>query len=166
MKLRPRDELLVRGRTGLRPDHLAMKAAALELKARPRCVAPAMELATAGQAGRGAPQQSRATPPVAGRELDTADVIASKAHIDAIALRLPLAGIDCHLGRLRALPSPTSPSANPLDRINPRPATHPHPSRKALPAGRRTDRARPTRLPTHRPAGHALAFPDHLLVRP
>src|SRR5262249_19817964 len=60
---------------------------------------------------------------LAGRELDTADVLASKAHIDAVAARLRASGMPGSLDRLRALAlTDLTQGRDPLDRITPEPA--------------------------------------------
>jgi hypothetical protein len=120
------DELLAAAAPGLRPDQLARKAAALELKLAPEAVAARKELARRLDQRVEARREQSGNACLSGRELDTADVIASKAHIDAIALRLRDAGIDGNLGRLRALAlTDLTQGRNPLDRINPGPATPP-----------------------------------------
>src|ERR1700733_5504948 len=58
---------------------------------------------------------------LSGRELDTVDVMASKAYIDAIAVRLRSSGLfPGTLGQLRALAlTDLTQGRNPLDRIGP-----------------------------------------------
>ena len=120
------DELLAAAAPGLRPDQLARKAAALELKLAPEAVAARKELARRLDQRVEARREQSGNACLSGRELDTADVIAAKAHIDAVALKLRDAGIDGNLGRLRALAlTDLTQGRNPLDRINPSPATPP-----------------------------------------
>ena len=119
------DEVLAAAAPGKRLDQLARKAAALELKLAPEAVAARKAVAKQDQRVEARREQS-GNASLSGRELDTADVIASKAHIDAIALKLRDAGIDGDLGRLRALAlTDLTQGRNPLDRINPAPATPP-----------------------------------------
>ena len=61
---------------------------------------------------------------LAGRELDTADVLASRAYIDAVAARLRASGIGGSLDRLRALAlTDLTQGRDPRDRITLEPAT-------------------------------------------
>ena len=107
------DEVLAAAAPGKRHDQLARKAAALELKLAPEAVAARKTIAKQDQRVEARREES-GNACLSGRELDTADVIASKAHIDAIALKLRDSGlIDGNLGRLpagqhRCLPSSTS----------------------------------------------------------
>jgi uncharacterized protein DUF222 len=114
------DEVLAAAAPGKRLDQLARKAAALELKLAPEAVAARKTLARQDQRVEARREQS-GNASLSGRELDTADVIASKAYIDAVALRLRDSGrIDGTLGRLRALAlTDLTQGRNPLDRIEP-----------------------------------------------
>ena len=117
------DEALAAAAPGKRLDQLARKAAALELKLAPEAVAARKAIARQDRRVEARREQS-GNASLSGRELDTADVIASKAYIDAIALRLRDAGLDGTLGQLRALAlTDLTQGRNPLDRIKPRPAT-------------------------------------------
>jgi hypothetical protein len=166
------DEVLAAAAPGKRLDQLARKAAALELKLAPEAVAARKAIAKQDQRVEARREQS-GNASLSGRELDTADVIASKAHIDAVALRLRDAGIDGTLGRLRALAlTDLTQGRNPLDRINPGPAA---PSRSAPPdndpAGAQADPASDAAgeppqnpgKPAPGPAGHppSCAGPAH-----
>jgi uncharacterized protein DUF222 len=132
------DELLAAAAPGLRPDQLARKAAALELKLAPEAVAARKELARRLDQRVEARREQSGNASLSGRELDTADVIASKAHIDAVALELRYAGIDGNLGRLRALAlTDLTQGRNPLDRIKSRPPE----SSQAAPADESPDDA-------------------------
>ena len=72
---------------------------------------------------------------LAGRELDTADVLASKAYLDAIAARLREGGVPGTLDRLRALAmTDLTQGRDPLDRIPPEPRP-PHRPPARRPAG-------------------------------
>ena len=124
------DEVLATAAPDLRPDQLARKAAALELRMAPEAVAARKAIARLDQRVEARREQS-GNACLSGRELDTADVIASKAYIDAVALKLRDAGIDGNLGRLRALAlTDLTQGRNPFDRIKPQPAT---PSKSAPP---------------------------------
>jgi hypothetical protein len=120
------DEVLAAAAPGKRHDQLARKAAALELKLAPDAVAARKTIAKQDQRVEARREES-GNASLSGRELDTADVIASKAHIDAIALKLRESGlIEGSLGRLRALAlTDLTQGRNPLDRINPGAATPP-----------------------------------------
>ncbi len=124
------DQVLAAAAPDKRLDQLARKAAALELKLAPEAVAARKAIAKQDQRVEARREQS-GNASLSGRELDTADVIASKAHIDAIALKLRDAGIDGNLGRLRALAlTDLTQGRDPLDRIKPQPAP---PARSAPP---------------------------------
>jgi hypothetical protein len=103
------DAVLAEVAPELRPDQLARKAAVLEMKLAPEAVAARKELARHLDQRVEARREESGNVSLAGRELDTADVITSKAHIDAIAVKLRDSGlIDGTLARLRALaPYPT-----------------------------------------------------------
>jgi hypothetical protein len=137
------DEVLAAAAPGKRLDQLTRKAAALELKLAPEAVAARKTLARQDQRVEARREQS-GNASLSGRELDTADVIASKSYIDAIALRLRDSGrIEGTLGQLRALAlTDLTQGRDPLDRIKPMPVT---PSRPAPadndPASAGTDRA-------------------------
>ena len=119
------DEVLAAAAPGKRHEQLARKAAALELKLAPAAVAARKTLARQDQRVEARREQS-GNASLSGRELDTADVIASKAYIDAIALKLRDSGlIDGNLGRLRAMAlTDLTQGRDPLDRIKQGPAAH------------------------------------------
>ena len=147
------DELLAAAAPGLRPDQLARKAAALELKLAPEAVAARKELARRLDQRVEARREQSGNACLSGRELDTADVIASKAHIDAIALRLRDAGLDGTLGRLRALAlTDLTQGRNPLDRIKPQSQDH----------ASETEPDRGPRTPQAHPAGGSTDDPGHV----
>jgi len=108
-----------------RHEQLARKAAALELKLAPAAVAARKTLARQDQRVEARREQS-GNASLSGRELDTADVIASKAYIDAIALKLRDSGlVDGNLGRLRAMAlTDLTQGRDPLDRLKQGSATH------------------------------------------
>jgi hypothetical protein len=94
---------------------------------------------------------------LAGRELDTADVIASKAHIDAVAVRLRDSGLGGTLASLRALVLvDVTQGRDPLDRINPQPAPGPADVRPAD--------APPADPSGHRPESAAAPAPVPALI--
>ena len=118
------DEVLAAAAPGKRLDQLARKAAALELKLAPEAVAARKAIARQDRRVEARREQS-GNASLSGRELDTADVIACKAYIDDIALRLRDSGrVEGTLGQLRALAlTDLTQGRNPLDRIKPRQAT-------------------------------------------
>jgi Domain of unknown function (DUF222) len=100
------DEVLAAAAPEVRPDQLARKAAALEMKLAPEAVKARKELARHLDQRVEARREPSGNASLAGRELDTADVIASKAHIDAIAVKLRDSGlVDGTLGH----PAPGQP---------------------------------------------------------
>ena len=115
------DEILAAAAPGRRPDQLADKAARLEMKLAPQAVAARKKLARRDQRVE-ARREASGNASLAGRELDTADVMASKAYIDAIAVQLRDSGlIPGTLGQLRALAlTDLTQGRDPLDRIKPR----------------------------------------------
>jgi hypothetical protein len=126
------DQVLADTAPGLRVDQLARKAAAIEMKLDPGAARSRKEHAkTIGQRVE-ARRELSGNASLAGRELATADVLASKAHIDAIAARLRRAGLDGTLDQLRARAfSDLTQGRDPLDRITPAPAA----DHGAAPAG-------------------------------
>jgi hypothetical protein len=121
------DEVLAAAAPGLRPDQLAGKAAALEMRLAPDAVRARKELARQLGQRVEARRETSGNASLSGRKLDTADVIASKAHIDAIAVQLRDSGrIGGALDRLRALALvDLTQGRDPLDRIKPKQATDP-----------------------------------------
>ncbi len=121
------DEVLAAAAPGKRPDQLARKAAALEMKLAPEAVAARKAHARDTAQRVEARREDSGNASLSGRELDTADVIASKAHIDAIAMRLRDSGlVEGTLGRLRALALiDLTQGRDPLDRIKLQPAADP-----------------------------------------
>jgi hypothetical protein len=114
------DQVLAAAAPGLREDTLARRAAALEMKLDPEAARVRKEHARDTRQRVEARRELSGNASLAGRELDTADVMASKAHISALALQLRRAGLDGPLDALRArvLADLTS-GRNPLDRITP-----------------------------------------------
>ena len=114
------DAVLAAAAPGLRHDQLSRKAAALELKLAPEAVAARKKLARQLDQRVEARREESGNASLAGRELDTADVIASKAYIDAIAVKLRNSGlIEGSIGQLRALAlTDLTQGRDPLDRIS------------------------------------------------
>src|ERR1700733_10917257 len=121
------DEVLAAAAPGLRPDQLARKAAALEMRLSPEAERARKELARQLDQRVEAHREDSGNASLSGRELGTADVIASKAYIDAVALKLRGSGlIDGNLGLLRALALvDLTQGRDPLDRIKPAQAPEP-----------------------------------------
>jgi Domain of unknown function (DUF222) len=117
------DEVLAAAAPGKRPDQLADKAARLEMKLAPQAVAARKKLARRDQRVE-ARRETSGNASLSGRELETTDVMASKAYIDAIAARLRGSGLlPGTLGQLRALAfTDLTQGRDPLDRIKPHPA--------------------------------------------
>ena len=120
------DEVLAEAAPGLRYDQLARKAAALEMKLDPEAVRARKEHARAARQRVEARREASGNASLAGRELATADAMASKAHIDALAARLRRAGLDGTLDQLRALVfTDVTQGRDPLVRITPAPTPAP-----------------------------------------
>ncbi len=116
------DEILAQAAPEVRAETLARRAATLEMKLDPEAAKTRKE-STKRVAQRVEVQLERSgNASVAGRELDIADALASKAHIHAIALRLRRAGIDGTLDHLRAMVfNDLLQGRNPFDRLAPVP---------------------------------------------
>lgn len=162
------DEILARFALGRRVGSLARKAAALEMKLAPEAVKARKERAKRDFQRVEARREESGNASLAGREMDIADVIASKAHIDALAAKLRAAGIAGTLDalRVRVLAELTQ-GRNPLDLINPdaaapasgggiRPAGNPD----ATPAGN------PDSTPAGTPDAAPATSPDAPAVNP
>jgi hypothetical protein len=113
------DEVLAWAAPDLREEQLARKAACLEKRLNPEGVAARREHAKRNEQRVEARRELSGNASLSGRELATADVMAGKAHIDAIAVKLRNSGlIDGTLDRLRALTfTDLTQGRNPLDRI-------------------------------------------------
>jgi hypothetical protein len=117
------DEVLAREAPELHVEQLARKAAALEMKLNPDAVQARRERAKRDGQRVEARRETSGNASLAGRELDVADVLASKSYLDAIAARLRESGLAGNLDRLRALAlTDLTQGRNPLDRIQPAPA--------------------------------------------
>jgi hypothetical protein len=116
------DEILAAAAPEIRADTLASRAQRLEMKLDPEAVRIRKEK-TRRAAQRVQVQLERSgNASVAGRELDIADAMASKANIHATALRLRRAGLAGSLDHLRAgVFNDLLQGRNPLDRLAPVP---------------------------------------------
>jgi Domain of unknown function (DUF222) len=121
------DEVLAAAAPGLRPDQLARKAAALEMRLAPEAVAARRKLARQLGQRVEARREESGNASLSGRELDTADVIASNAYIGGVAAQLRSSGlIGGTIGQLRALALiDLTQGRDPLNRIKPHPAQAP-----------------------------------------
>ena len=97
------DEILAALAPGLRLDQLARKAAALEKKLDPKAAKARREHARLTRQRVEVRRELSGNASVAGREMDTADALAAKAHIHALALRLRRAGVPGTLDQLRLM---------------------------------------------------------------
>ena len=114
------DAVLAKFALGRRVATLARKAAALELKLAPEAVAARKERARRVFQRVEARREESGNASLSGRELGTADVLASKAHMDALAAKLRAAGVPGTLDGLRVLVfTELTQGRDPLDRINP-----------------------------------------------
>jgi hypothetical protein len=82
------DEILAAAAPGLRLDQLGRKAAALEMKLDPEAARIRKEHAKNTRQRVEVRREQSGNASIAGRELDTAVVLACKAHIDAVAVKL------------------------------------------------------------------------------
>jgi hypothetical protein len=112
------DQVLAAAAPGLKPAALRQKAARLEIKLDPEGVKRRKEEARARDQRIEARREASGNASLSGRELATEDVMASKAHIDALAIRLRNAGLEGSLRQLRVLVYlDLTQERNPLDRI-------------------------------------------------
>ena len=133
------DEILAAAAPEVRAETLARRAAALMMKLDPEAAKTRKEK-TKRVAQRVQVQLERSgNASVAGRELDIADALASKARIHAIALRLRRAGIAGSLDHLRVTVfNDLLQGRNPFDRLAPipeAPAAYDVPDEEDAPAG-------------------------------
>ena len=117
------DEVLAGLAPGLRIDQLARKAAALEMKLDPEGVKARKEHARQARRRVEVRREWSGNASLAGRELDTTDALASKAYIDALAVRIRSSGlIDGTLSAIGArVMTELLQGRNPLNLIKPRP---------------------------------------------
>ena len=103
----------------VRLDQLARKAAALEMKLDPEAVRARREHARRTRQRVDLRREESGNASVAGREMDTGDALAAKAHIHALALRLRRDGMPGTLDQLRLLVfADLTAGRDPLDRLN------------------------------------------------
>jgi hypothetical protein len=143
----------------IRAETLARRAAALEMKLDPDA-AKARKERTRRAAQRVEVRLERSgNASVAGRELDIADALASKANIHAVALRLRRAGLEGALDHLRAgVFNDLLQGRDPFDRLAPVPEapTEEQPTEEVPPADRSTE-AGPTPGADRPPADEHIA---------
>ena len=94
------DEILAAAAPDLTAEQLARKAAALEMKLNPDAVRARREHARRNGQRVDARRELSGNASLAGREMDTADAMASKAYLDAVAARLRAGGLAGPLGAL------------------------------------------------------------------
>ena len=151
------DEVLAAAAPRLRPDQLARKAAALEMRLDPAAAKARKEHARETRQRVEVRREDSGNASLSGRELATADVMAAKAHIDAVAVRLRRAGLPGTLDQLRALAfTDLAQGLDPLDRITPAPSRAPAPSpAPAAPAAPAPGPDAPGTAPAGRESGRA-----------
>jgi hypothetical protein len=112
------DQILSDAAPHLRYDQLARKAMALAMKLDPDAVKRSKEKARADRQRVEARREDSGNACLNGRELAVEDVLASKAHIDAMAAALRKGGLAGNLRHLRALAYiDLTQGRNPLERI-------------------------------------------------
>ncbi|WP_187366149.1 HNH endonuclease signature motif containing protein [Trebonia kvetii] len=120
------EEILAADAPDLRADQLARKAAAMEMKLAPEAVRARSERAKRTGQRVEARREPSGNASLSGREMDTADVMASKAHIDALAMKLRAGGLPGPLGTLRVLAlADLTQGRDPLDRLTARDSAPP-----------------------------------------
>jgi Domain of unknown function (DUF222) len=117
------DEILAAAAPGLRYDQLSRKAAALELKLNPEGVKARKERAKQTRQRVEVRREDTGNASIAGRELDTVDVLGCKSYIDTVAVRIRNYGhADGGLDAIRArVMTELLQGRNPLDLLKPRP---------------------------------------------
>ena len=118
------DEILAALAPGLRYDRLARKAAAVAMKLDPDAFQRGKDKARADRQRVTAGREESGNAFLSGRELAIEDALASKAHIDALAVALRRGGLPGTLQRLRVLAfNDLTQGRDPLDRVTgPEPA--------------------------------------------
>ena len=118
------DEILAALAPGLRYDQLARKAAAVAMKLDPEAFKRGKDEARRDRQRVQAGREDSGNAFLSGRELAIEDALASKAHIDALAVALRRGGLPGTLRRLRVLAfNDLTQGRNPLARLTgPRPA--------------------------------------------
>ena len=97
------DEILAALAPGLRYDQLARKATAVAMKLDPEAFQRGKEQGPRRPAAGAAGREESGNAFLSGRELAIEDALASKAHIDALAVALRRGGLPGTLQRLRVL---------------------------------------------------------------
>ena len=118
------DEILAVLAPGLRYDQLARKAVAVAMKLDPEAFQRGKEKARADRQRVVAGREESGNAYLSGRELAIEDALASKAHIDALAVALRRGGLPGTLQQLRVLAfNDLTQGRDPIDRLTgPRPA--------------------------------------------
>ncbi|MFY9653877.1 DUF222 domain-containing protein, partial [Trebonia sp.] len=117
------DEILAALAPGLRYDQLARKATAVAMKLDPQAFQRGKEQARQERQRVQAGREESGNAFLSGRELAIEDALASKAHIDALAVALRKGGLPGTLQRLRVLAfNDLTQGRHPLDRLTARPA--------------------------------------------
>ena len=112
------DEVLAALAPGLRYDQLARKAAAVAMKLDPEAFTRGKDKARADRQRVVAGREESGNAFLSGRELAIEDALASKAHIDALAVALRRGGLPGTLQRLRVLAfNDLTQGRHPLDRL-------------------------------------------------
>ena len=112
------DEILAALAPGLRYDQLARKATAVAMKLDPEAFTRGKEKARADRQRVTAGREESGNAFLSGRELAIEDALASKAHIDALAVALRRGGLPGTLQRLRVLAfNDLTQGRHPLDRL-------------------------------------------------
>ena len=112
------DEILAALAPGLRYDQLAHKATAVAMKLDPEAFTRGKEQARADRQRVVAGREDSGNAFLSGRELVIEDALASKAHIDALAVALRKGGLPGTLQRLRVLAfNDLTQGRHPLDRL-------------------------------------------------
>ena len=133
------DEILAALAPGLRYDQLARKATAVAMKLDPEAFKRGKDKARADRQRVTAGREESGNAFLSGRELAIEDALASKAHIDALAVALRRGGLPGTLQRLRVLAfNDLTQGRHPLDRLaGPEPADGCRAGRPPGQAGRR-----------------------------
>jgi hypothetical protein len=116
------DEILAAAAPGLRVDQLGRKAAALEMKLDPEAVRIRKEHARSTRQRVEVRRELSGNASLSGRELDTAQALASKGYIDAVAVKLRnYGGLEGTLSSIRALVfTELTQGRDPLDLLKPK----------------------------------------------
>ena len=117
------DEILAALAPGLRYDQLARKAVAVAMKLDPEAFTRGKDKARADRQRVVAGREESGNAYLSGRELAIEDALASKAHIDALAVALRKGGLPGTLQQLRVLAfNDLTQGRHPLDRLGRPPA--------------------------------------------